>query len=74
MIQVHRIALDILPIQYSQHDRHQIISMKTFSSAVLLLAGLATASPMRQEARQTAGPYEITNFSASKVHLSGFCK
>jgi hypothetical protein len=43
--------------------------MKPFSS-ILLLAGLATASPV---ARQTTGPYDITNFSASKVHLSGYC-
>jgi hypothetical protein len=44
--------------------------MKPFSS-ILLLAGLATASPV---AWQTTGPYDITNFSASKVHLSGYCK
>ncbi|KAK4157162.1 hypothetical protein C8A00DRAFT_29872 [Chaetomidium leptoderma] len=48
--------------------------MKTVSSAALFLAGLATASPLQQqETRQSAGPYEITNFSASKVHLSGYC-
>ncbi len=49
--------------------------MTTLSSTVLLLASLATASPLQHAAaRQSSGPYKITNFSASKVHLSGFCK
>jgi len=48
--------------------------MQTFSSTVLFLAGLVTASPLQHATRQSAGPYDITNFSASKVHLSGYCK
>lgn len=48
--------------------------MKTCISAVTILASLATASPLQHASRQSAGPYDITNFSASKVHLSGYCK
>lgn len=46
--------------------------MKSFTSAVLLLAGLATASPV--QTRQEQGPYEVSSFSASKIHNSGTCK
>ncbi|KAH6838640.1 hypothetical protein B0I37DRAFT_387440 [Chaetomium sp. MPI-CAGE-AT-0009] len=48
--------------------------MKTFSSAVLFLAGLAAASPVQQQTRQSAGPYQIAAFTASKTHNSGFCR
>jgi hypothetical protein len=48
--------------------------MKTFSSAVLFLAGLAAASPVQQQTRQSVGPYEIAAFSAAKTHNSGFCR
>ncbi|KAK3295214.1 uncharacterized protein B0H64DRAFT_322969 [Chaetomium fimeti] len=47
--------------------------MKTFSSAVLFLAGLAAASPVQQQTRQSVGPYQIAEFSASKRHNSGYC-
>ncbi|KXX77650.1 hypothetical protein MMYC01_205977 [Madurella mycetomatis] len=46
--------------------------MKAVSA--ILLAGLASANPLRQESRQTVGPYEISGFTASKAHLSAFCR
>ncbi|EAQ91725.1 predicted protein [Chaetomium globosum CBS 148.51] len=47
--------------------------MKTFSSAVLLLAGLAAATPV-QQTRQSVGPYDIAGFTAAKTHNSGYCR
>ncbi|KAK4163729.1 hypothetical protein QBC43DRAFT_238553 [Cladorrhinum sp. PSN259] len=49
--------------------------MKSFTSAILLLAGIASANPVSQaEPRQTTpGPYQITEFFASKTHNSGYC-
>ncbi len=52
--------------------------MKTIiSSITFLLTALASASPLsEEEARQASspGPYKISNFEASKGHLSGYCR
>ncbi|KAK4182818.1 hypothetical protein QBC35DRAFT_478741 [Podospora australis] len=40
--------------------------MKSIISATILLSSLASATPVRRE----PGPYEITNFFASKTHNS----
>lgn len=46
--------------------------MKTISSAIIL-AGLVSTSPLPRGTQSSAGPYEISGFSASKGHLSGYC-
>ncbi|KAK3986588.1 hypothetical protein QBC44DRAFT_332940 [Cladorrhinum sp. PSN332] len=51
--------------------------MKSFTSTILLLVGLANSTPITQlEARQIIpgpNPYQIHNFFASKVHNSASC-
>ncbi|KAL2194722.1 hypothetical protein P885DRAFT_42438 [Corynascus similis CBS 632.67] len=45
--------------------------MKSFTSAALFLAALATASPVKRQDLDFV--FQITGFTASKIHNSGFC-
>ncbi|KAK4228097.1 hypothetical protein QBC38DRAFT_362671 [Podospora fimiseda] len=49
--------------------------MKSFTSTILLLAGLTTANPITQsQPRQTTpSPYQISTFYASRTHNSYSC-
>jgi len=67
-------TINSLSLYNTSSECNQQKNMKNIISAiVLVLAGLASAAPPFHHEHHRRGPYDISEFSASKGHNTGYC-